>query len=95
MFGKSTTPTTLTAVVQQGMDAIAAKQDTLTARRDTALSAFRNAANELAVVNTGLSEVANTAAEMADFFEAERQNASQAIADNEAVRQKILAIIGA
>lgn len=93
MFGKSTTMT-LTEAMNQGMQVIAAKQSTLTARRDTALSAFRNAANELAAVNTGLQETADTAAEMEAFFGDERAAATQAIRDNEAVRTKILEIIG-
>lgn len=97
MFGRNSTGTTetnLTATVQRGVQALTVKQQNLTARRDTALSAFRTAANELAVVNTGLQETADVAAEMANFFTDEMAKANQAIHDNDAIRQRILDIIG-
>ena len=96
MFSRNNTNAnvTLTETVQQGVRALTAKQQALTARKDSALSAFRSAANELAVVNTGLAETAEVATQMAAFFDSEKNNANQAIHDNEAIRQRILDIIG-
>lgn len=95
MFNRnSNTPADLATTVQQGVLALTVKQEALTARKDKALSAFRSTANELAVVNTGLQETANIACEMAEFFSDERAKAELAISDNEAVRKRILEIIG-
>lgn len=88
------TSTDLTATVQQGVRALTMKQERLSARRDMALSAFRDTANELAEVNTGLAETVKVASEMATFFNGEMNKANQAIHDNDAIRQRILDIIG-
>jgi len=94
-FGRgSATPTDLAAVMQHGAEQLTAKQMMLAGRRDLALSAFRNAANELAVVNEGLAETASIASNMRAFFDGQHTAAQKAISDNEAVRQKILDIIG-
>lgn len=94
MFGIKNTPADLTAVVEQGVEALNTKHQKLAARKDLALSAFRSTANELAAVNTEMQETVDIAQNMAEYFATRKATAEKAIADNEAVRQKILDIIG-
>lgn len=81
-------------LVQRTMSAITNRTTQLTAQKNGALSAFRTAANQLAVVNEGLAETAKVSSEMVAFFAGYQQDTESAIADNEAVRQRILDIIG-
>lgn len=62
--------------------------------RDSALSSFRNAANQLAFANTKLDEQLNNLANLASFIDEQSSFALKNKEDNEAVRQKILDIIG-
>lgn len=94
MFGFDKAPVNVQEAVQKGMEAIAEKQEKLGARKENALSAFRNAAVELDAVNTGLQETVTIANRMAAFFQGQADDAEQAICDNNAVRDKILDIIG-
>ena len=63
-------------------------------QRDNALSVFRSAADQLATVNDQLAIEVNEACEMMDFYAAQKEAATAAIADNKAVIDHILNIIG-
>ena len=66
----------------------------LSAQRYMALNAFRQTAYDLAEVNENLHEKVVKLNEIEEFINSQRSAANQMISDNEAVRQRILEIIG-
>lgn len=66
----------------------------LTARREFAVSAFRQAAEELKTVNEGLAEQRSLLNGFADDLLTQVANLNTQIDDNDRVRAKILDIIG-
>lgn len=66
----------------------------LTARQNFAVSAFRQAANELESVNAGLAEQRSLLNGFADDLLTQVANLNTQIDDNDRVRAKILDIIG-
>lgn len=92
MFGNKVETTEV--VAEKVVKALTVNSENLTKRRDEAISGFRFAANELAEVNIGLAENAALAKKMADFFNDCVEGANKQISDNDAVRKRILEIIG-
>ena len=66
----------------------------LSARRTHALSVFRKTAEDLGTINADLTEKVNQMDALANFIAEEKSSATQMISDNEAVRTRILEIIG-
>ena len=66
----------------------------LSAMKDSALSSFRTTAIKLETINERLNNNIKVIDEMISLVEAEKKNAKKQVADNEAVRKKILDIIG-
>lgn len=66
----------------------------LDARKNKAISVFRQTANELAAINEGLSKSLGTLGQLQAFIASQTESANKMIADNEAVRGRILDIIG-
>ena len=66
----------------------------LSARKDNALSTFRRTANELAAINDGLRIKQGNLQELAAFIQEQENATSKMMADNDAVRSRILEIIG-
>lgn len=66
----------------------------LSAMKDNALSSFRATATKLESINERLSNNIKVIDELVSLVEAEKKNAKKQVADNEAVRKKILDIIG-
>lgn len=81
-------------LIDRTLRAITSKNTELNARKDTAISVFRNTANELKFVNEGLAATAKVADEMVTFFATHKENTEKAIAENAAVAARILEIIG-
>lgn len=81
-------------LIDRTLRAITAKNTELTGRKDNAISVFRRTAEELQFVNQGLSETAKVAEEVITFFATHKENTEKAIADNAAIAQRILDIIG-
>ena len=63
-------------------------------RRESALSSFRRTANELQSINEGLKVKQGHLRELAAFIEAQEGATEKMMSDNEAVRSRILEIIG-
>lgn len=80
--------------VNKGMTAYNERAAALKARREGALSAFRSTAEELESINESLTEEATDAELIIQFYEAAKESAAKAKADNAAVIQKIYDIIG-
>lgn len=66
----------------------------LSARKTKALSAFRQTANELAAVNAELEKSLSALDSLRTFVAEQTDAANKMIADNSAIRTKILDIIG-
>ncbi len=66
----------------------------LSMQKDNALSAFRKTAVELDTINDGLRTKLGNLSELESFIQSQRTSADKMIADNEAIRQRILDIIG-
>lgn len=66
----------------------------LSGRKDKALSSFRKTARDLETINTGLAVRKANLHELALFIQEQESAADQMIADNTAVRGRILDIIG-
>lgn len=81
-------------VVAKAVDKLKVDVDRLAAMKDTALSAFRSTANNLASINEQLNGKVNTINDLIKFATEDKANAEKMIADNEAVCKKILDIIG-
>ena len=75
-------------------DKLASDVTELSAKRNVALSAFRQAATDLDNVNCGLRDKISKFDDLAKFIDSQRSTASQIIEDNDAVRKRILDIIG-
>lgn len=67
---------------------------TLASQRESALSTFRATVQQLNALNTCLDEDIATAEEMIAFYTEQKEAAAKAKADNVAVAQHILNIIG-
>lgn len=81
-------------IVETAMAKISDNITTLGVRRDNALSVFRQTANDLGVINSNLSQNIQEMNRLAQFVNAGIDSATQMVADNEAVRARILEIIG-
>lgn len=90
MFTPKSTVSAHEAAIAKSQEKFAA----LKTQRDSALSTFRSAAGQLATVNDQLAIEINEACEMMDFYAAQKEAATAAIADNKAVIDHIFAIIG-
>lgn len=66
----------------------------LSTRRNKALSIFRRTAEKLGIVNQDLTEKVAQMDSLTELIAAEKSSATQMIHDNEAVRTKMLEIIG-
>ncbi len=96
-FSKETAPAapaTMAELISQTMTRIQTSESVLNTRTENALSAFRNAANALEQVNAAKRENVLTVNNLIDFLQTTRQTTEKTIADNDAVRGKILEIIG-
>lgn len=82
------------AIAKHAVSSLIASNTKLQARKDNAISSFRMAANELAEVNEALAENVSIATQMRDFFIDHGNSLKKAMADNSAVRERILEIIG-
>ena len=89
-FRKVTTEEAIAVATTHLADDITA----LSARKDNALSTFRRTANELAAINDGLRIKQGNLQELAAFIQEQENAASKMMADNDAVRSRILEIIG-
>ena len=87
-------PTT-NEVVKGALTALNKDVTLLDTRRQSALSVFRQTADSLFAINTQLNEKIATMDEIIKSIEVERENASKMVLDNDAVRSKIIDIIGA
>lgn len=81
-------------IVSLATNRLAEDITTLATRRDSALSIFRQTANSLGTINNELTEKITQLDAMTTFLASQRDSASQQIADNEAVRSRILEILG-
>lgn len=81
-------------IVARAIDNLAADLCSLTALKDNALSVFRNTANKLSDINEKLEGKINIINGIIENCTSEKENAEKIVADNEAVRKKILEIIG-
>lgn len=88
------TPPTTEQVIASAKDKILADIDEYASQKESALSVFRSTANKLETVNKGLSKSVIDLAKLINFAEEHKTNVEKIIADNEAVRGKILDIIG-
>jgi hypothetical protein len=66
----------------------------LDAQKDSALSMFRSTASKLEAVNKGLMNSVEDLNTLIEFATEKKESAEKAISDNEAVRKKILDILG-
>lgn len=92
-MARSTTVTT-EQIVQSTTNKLASDITALSARKAKALSMFRQTAEELSVVNGGLQQSLDTLSGLQSFINEQTASTNKMIADNEAVRSKILDIIG-
>lgn len=81
-------------LVSRAMDNISADIVDLQAKKDTALGTFRATASSLASVNEKLDAKIKTMDNLVNLVSSEKETAQKMMADNEAVRKKILDIIG-
>lgn len=89
-----TTPPTTEEVIASAKGRILDDIDTFSNQRDSALSVFRQTANKLEAVNKGLTKSVADLDKLKKFAEENKANVEKVISDNEAVRKKILDIIG-
>jgi hypothetical protein len=66
----------------------------LSSRKDSALSTFRRTATELSSINDALKTKLCNLDELSSFIQEQQNAANQMIHDNDAVRSRILEIIG-
>ena len=88
------TPPTTEQVIASAKDRIIKDIDVFSSQRESALSVFRSTANKLEAVNKGLTNSVSDLNKLISFAEENKANVEKIIADNEAVRGKILDIIG-
>lgn len=88
------TPPTTEEVIASAKEKILGDIDTFSTQKDSALSVFRSTANKLEAVNKGLTNSVADLDKLMKFAEENKSNVEKIIADNEAVRKKILDIIG-
>ena len=81
-------------LIKMSSDKIAGDIQYLSSRREYAVSSFRRAANDLAVINNSLIDKRVALQTLQEFIVAQDEDAAKMIADNESVRAKILDIIG-
>lgn len=82
------------SVIQTATTKITGDISALSEKRENALSTFRATANELGTINDSLRERQNNLLELANFIQTQTDATGKMIADNEAVRSRILEIIG-
>lgn len=90
----STKVRTTDDAINAATDRLASDVKDLSIKRDMALSTFRQAATDLDNVNCGLRAKIAKFDELAQFIDSQRSTASLIIEDNDAVRKRILDIIG-
>lgn len=88
------TPPTTEEVIASAKEKILGDIDTFSSQKDSALSVFRQTANKLETVNKGLTKSVADLDKLKKFAEENKANVEKVISDNEAVRKKILDIIG-
>lgn len=88
------TPVTTEQIVESTTSKLASDINMLSMRKMRALSAFRQTAEELALVNGGLTQSLDTLSRLQSFIDEQTASTNRMIEDNEAVRSKILDIIG-
>lgn len=66
----------------------------LSNQRDNAVSTFRRTAENLAKVNERLNERITSLNSLAEFVQEQKDSAQRMVADNDAVKDRILEIIG-
>lgn len=85
---------TMEKSIKMASDKIAGDISMLSAQKEQAVSSFRRTANDLAAINNSLNEKKSALSELGEFINAQVEQTSQMIEDNESVRAKILNIIG-
>ncbi len=80
--------------IQKATTSLAGDIKDLSAQRDDALSTFRATAVRLSTINEGLAVKKGNLNELAAFIQEQSMAADKMISDNEAVRSRILEIIG-
>lgn len=93
-FNSKSTTSTPKALATQVMTATANQRERLANQRDNAVSQFRATVTNLRAVNAALDEDIALADEFIAFYTQQKEQASKAKADNEAVCEHILKIIG-
>ena len=88
------TPPTTEEVITSAKNKILNDIGQLSSQTDSALSVFRNTASNLEKVNKGLNNSVADLNKLINFANEHKANAEKIISDNEAVRTKILEIIG-
>ena len=81
-------------IVARAIDNISADIVTLESKKDGVLGVFRATASGLGSINDELIAKTNQLNSIIDFATEEKNNCEKSIKDNEAVRKKILAILG-
>lgn len=81
-------------IVASAINSLSVDVEALSTEKNSALNVFRSTANNLANINEELQSKVNTINQLVGLATAEKDKASQMISDNEAVRKKILDIIG-
>lgn len=97
MFKKKTkviAPPTTQEMIASATKKIESDIVAYSAQKDSALSVFRQTANRLESVNKGLTNSVKDLDTLMNFASKQKKSVEKAIADNEAVRNKILDIIG-
>ena len=99
MFKKKKVPTVVTPPSTQEMIASATKKiesdiTSCSAQKDSALSVFRQTATKLEAVNKRLAVSLDDLSALMQFAQERKESVEQAITDNDAVKNKILEIIG-
>ena len=87
-------PPTTEQVIATARDKIIGDINSLSGEKDSALSVFRATAVKLENINKGLSNSVGELDKLMKFASENKSNVEKIIADNEAVRGKILDIIG-
>lgn len=82
------------AAMNKAMTRVVQDVRTLSQRKDNAVSAFRAAANNLAQINGALQDEVIYIKQLAAFAAEKEAEAERMIADNDAVRGKIIDLIG-
>ena len=82
------------AVMNKAMSRVVKDVHALSQRKENAVSAFRAAANNLAQINNELQDEVMYIKQLAAFAAEKEAEAERMIADNDAVRGKIIDLIG-